>query len=97
MSRLRYALAVMIVTVIVSDALTWAVALHAAQRAVQTERQARLDADTARLAQAQASLAVLCDLIRKQETVFRSFDTDNSRIAADAWHDLGVKYRCYKE
>jgi hypothetical protein len=86
---------VLLVTVVISCALTWTITLHSAERAVQAERQARLDSDAARREQALASLAVVCNMITKQEAVFRESESEVGRNAADAWHDLGVTYRCY--
>ena len=90
-----YAWVIVLATVVAGVGASVMISLHASNRAVQAERQARLDTEASRRAQAQASLAVICGLIVKQETVFRSFGTQNSAIAADAWHDLGVTYRCY--
>lgn len=91
----RYSSIVLVVTVLLSCTLTWIITLHSADRAVRAERQARLDSEASRRASAQASLAVLCDLITKQEAVFQESDREVGRNAAAAWHDLGITYHCY--
>ena len=91
----RYSSIVLVCTVLLSCTLTWIITLHSAERAVRAERQARLDSDANRRAQAQLSLAVLCDVITKQEAVFQESDREVGRNAATAWHDLGVTYHCY--
>ncbi len=57
-----------------------------------------IDADRrAQLAEVQANLARLCDVIVKQERKLREDGTQAGLDAAQAWHDLGMLYRCYKE
>lgn len=70
--------------------LTFTVTNRLSRRAIEADRTARAEA-------AEQSRGVVCGLIVKQEAVFRSFDTENSKVAADAWHDLGITYGCYKE
>jgi hypothetical protein len=57
-----------------------------------------IDADRrAQLAAVQANLGKLCDVIVKQEKKLRDDGTQAGQDAAEAWHDLGMLYRCYKE
>lgn len=91
----RYSSIVLVGTVLLSCALTWIITLNSADRAVRAERQARLDSEASRRAQAQAGHMAICDLIVKQEAVFQEAQTQVGRNAAKAWHDLGVTYHCY--
>ena len=91
----RYSFIVLVGTVLLSCALTWIITLNSADRAVRAERQARLDSEASRRAQASAGLAAICDVITKQEAVFLESPTRVGRNAAKAWHDLGVTYHCY--
>lgn len=90
----RYAWLVLVLTVAACVGIS-VHAQNAAQNAVRAERQARLDSESARQAQGRALLVLLCDLIQKQEAVFRESTGQVGRNAADAWHDLGVTYHCY--
>lgn len=73
-----------------SVGLNTVISTRTSERAIESDRRARAAA-------AQSSLAVLCDAVRSQEAVFRESRTEVGRNAVRAWHDLGVKYGCYKE
>jgi len=71
-----------------SVGLNTVVSTRTAERAVESDRAAREEA-------ARVSLAVVCDVVIKQEAVFSDAQSEVGRSAAKAWHDLGVTYRCF--
>jgi hypothetical protein len=79
---------VLVVFTALNVALTTVVTTRVAQRSIAADR-------VARAAAAEQSRAVVCLVVTKQEAVFRDASTQVGRNAADAWHDLGILFRCY--
>jgi Na+-translocating ferredoxin:NAD+ oxidoreductase RnfG subunit len=73
-----------------SVGLNTVISTRTAERAIESDRRAREEA-------VRSSLTVLCDVVIKQEAVFRDAESEVGRSAAAAWHDLGVTYRCFRE
>jgi len=84
----RWPWIVLVVFTAFSVGLNTVVSTRVAERAIGADRRARAEAAT-------SYLAVLCDLIIKQEAVFRESESEVGQNAADAWHSFGVKYGCY--
>lgn len=81
---------VLVVLTAGSVGLNTVVSTRTAQRAVDADRTARQTA-------AEQSRGVVCLVVAKQEAVFREGRSEVERNAAQAWHDLGVIFGCYKE
>jgi hypothetical protein len=85
----------LLVGLVGSSGATWVVTLHSAQRAVDAERRARLEADAARRESALSALAAVCNLVTSQEAVWKDAESPVGQNARKSWHDLGVLYHCY--
>ena len=83
-----YTWTVLFVFTLGSIAISIVVNANLANRAILADRRARTEA-------AEQNRQVLCTVVRTQENVFRDATSEVGRNAADAWHDLGILFRCY--
>lgn len=79
---------VLVLFTAVNIGLTITVTNSLSQRAIDADRNARASA-------AEQSRGVVCLVVIKQEAVFRESESQVGQNAADAWHDLGILFRCY--
>lgn len=82
---------------IVSAVMAGAVSIIVSQRSIDSERRAREAAADERVRAAAATQAIVCKIVTTQEEVFQEATGEVGRKAADAWHDLGILFRCVKE
>lgn len=72
------------------------VIFHLADRAVESERAARLQAQRDQIAQGEIARRVTCQLVTAQDDVY--MDTPPSTKAginaAKAWHNLSIQFGC---
>jgi len=84
----RWAWIVLVVFTALNVGLTSVVTTRVAQRSIDADHRARAES-------AEQSRGIVCLVVTKQEAVFREAQSEVGRNAADAWHDLGILFRCY--
>jgi hypothetical protein len=82
-------IAVVLLTAI-SVGLNTVISLRVAHSAIENNERQRQESS-------RAALAIFCTAARAQENVFRESQSEVGRKAAEAWHDLGVTFGCFRE
>jgi cytochrome c5 len=86
---------VMALIVVPLVAVSTIINLRATARAVDSERRAREDAAAQSRATGEVVRQAFCTMVIAQENVFSDATSKVGKNAADAWHDLGILFRCY--
>lgn len=83
-----WAWVVLVVATTLNIAMTTIVTGNLAHRAIDADRRARAEAG-------EQSRRAVCLVVTTGEKALRDMGTESGRNAADAWHDLGILFRCY--
>ncbi len=91
-----YIWAVNLAVTLVSIAISMVVIFHLADRAVEAERAARVQAQRDQAAQAEIARQATCQLVTAQDDVYTDTppSTPAGVKAAAAWHDLSIQFGC---
>jgi len=93
--RRRWPIIVSVGASILSAVLAGGVSINSAHRAVDSERKARETAAAEARKTGEQVRQAFCTMVIAQENVFREASSPVGQNAADAWHDLGILFRCY--
>jgi hypothetical protein len=91
-----YIWAVNLAVTLLSIGISMIVIFHLADRAVEAERAARLQAQRDQASQAQVARRATCQLVTAQDDAFTEAppSTEAGIKAAEAWRDLSIQFGC---